>query len=116
MKTAEDILPVLQRWVSVVTEVEEALAPLAEATGMDPECRLHGAIYGAVGLATEWAADKIGTSFDWLEWFWFENQMGERGFEAGCAGHDRAPIRTLEDFATLLAADVAASEKECVAS
>ncbi len=108
-KTAADILPILRRWQDVLTGLDEALEPLRQATDMAPECTLNEAINSAIGLCNEWAAEKIGCGVESLEWWAWENLFGERAHEAGYPefGLPMHPMRTLEDYAELLAWEVA---------
>ena len=111
MPDLAEILPVLQRWAETVTAADEALALLASAVGSEPEAPVPQAMYALQGLADEWAAERIGTSTHWLEWYRLENDMGERGHEAGWED-DMRPIRSLEDFAALLAGDIQRADAE----
>lgn len=113
MSDLPEIMAVLRRWEDAITGAEAALEALNAATGSNPEAPLPTAIYTLQGLADEWAAASIGTAVDWLEWYRLENDMGERGHEAGFASESSMrPIRTLDDFAKLLADDVARADAE----
>ncbi len=104
-KTAADILPILQRWQDVLCGLDEALDPLRIATDMAPECKLNTAIDAAVGLCNQWAAERIGCSPESLEWWAWENEFGAVAHQAGYpdAGFPLRPMRTLGDYADLLA-------------
>jgi hypothetical protein len=107
---AADILPILRRWQAVLVGLDDALEPLRSATGIAPECPINAAIYAAIGLCNEWAAQRIGCEVSALEWWWLENDFGERGHEAGSAdgaSFPPRPMRTLADYADLLAWEVA---------
>lgn len=100
--TAAVILPHLQRWADVVTDLDSAMDALDEVTGCNPESRLRTAIYAATGLANEWAAAQCNTTRGWIEWYWLENNMGAAGMEAGFDGQLRK-IETLEALAAMIA-------------
>lgn len=100
-----EILATLERWAEAVNAADEALDLLGQAVGTQPESPICTAVWDLMGLADQWAAQRIGTSEDWLEWYRIENDMGQRAHEAGWKD-DMRPIRNLEDFAALLAEDV----------
>lgn len=103
---ATEILVVLERWAVAVTDAEEALSALRQVTGgCDEDSPMALAVWALLGIADHWAAECIGTAPDWMDWFRLENDMGARGHDAGWEGALR-PIRTLQDFADLLAEDL----------
>lgn len=106
-----EILATLERWAEAVNAAYEALALLAKAAGSNPEAPICTAVFDLMGLADQWAALRIGTGEDWLEWYRIENDMGQRAHEAGWKD-DMRPIRNLEDFAALLAEDVRRADAE----
>lgn len=104
MKTVDDVMPMLRRWAEVVEDVEEQMGTLGEIFGAEPESPMFTAVYAAVGLATEAVAAVLGCSQEWLEWYALENEMGQKGLEAGFS--TVRPIRNLDDLAQLLVEDI----------
>ncbi len=103
--TTDEIVEVLERWAEAITAADEALDLLLQAVGCDPESPLFTAVHALIGLADEWAGERIGAGGGWLEWYRLENDMGARAREAGFDGVVK-PVRTLDDLAALLAEDV----------
>jgi hypothetical protein len=98
----EEMLQHLKRWESVVREIEAVDDALEELTGREPEGRLTTAMWAAVGAYAETLETLlIGSSANtWLEWYWVENRMGERGLTVATDAGERAitSIEALADF------------------
>ena len=109
--TPDEIIPILERWAEAITAAEEALELVQQAVGLESEAPLPTAVYALIGLADEWAGERIGAGGGWLEWYRLENDMGTRGHEAGFDGAVK-PVRTLDDLAALLAEDVRRADAE----
>ncbi|PJK00798.1 hypothetical protein CO641_02170 [Lysobacteraceae bacterium NML91-0213] len=111
MADVSTILPVLDRWAGAITASDHALDLIQAATGLEPEAPLPQAVYDLQGLADLWAASAVRAGESWFEWYRLENQMGERALRAG-VGFEFRPIRTLQDFAELLAAEIRQADAE----
>jgi hypothetical protein len=99
----ELMLQHLQRWERVVLEVQEVDEALEALTGREPEGRLTTAMWATVGAYSEILETLlIGSAVNnWLEWYWIENQMGERAFSVVLAGGER-PIDCIEALTDML--------------
>ena len=109
--TIDEIIPILERWAETINAAEEALDLVSAAVGIAPEAPLPTAVYALIGLADQWAGDRIGTGEGWLEWYRLENDMGAAALDAGFDGVLK-PVRTLDDLAALLVEDLAHSATE----
>lgn len=106
------ILPVLERWAAAISAADEALSSLRAVTGMEPEAPLPQAVYDLMALADGWAATSLRAGLGWFEWYRLENGMGERRLQAGVGDFEIRSIRTLQDFAALLAEEVRLADAE----
>jgi hypothetical protein len=68
---------------------------------LDPENPLCQAVWRTQEVLTDTTSDLLDDGFEWLSWFWLENDMGRKGLEAGNKDEKR-PIRTLDDLVWLL--------------
>ena len=97
MTTMAEKLRSLERWESAINSAEQTIATLHRPLGLQPE---GGQIMAFVALEkaiTKVTAELIGDCAKWLDWYRFENDMGDRALEAGPSGQLRK-IRCLEDL------------------
>jgi hypothetical protein len=98
----EQMLLHLKRWEAAVREVEAVDDALEELTGRAPEGRLTQAMWAALGAYGETLETLlIGSSANaWLEWYWIENRMGERGYTVVTESGERTidSVEALADF------------------
>lgn len=103
--TRDEILTHLLRWSEIVAEVSAVDDALEELTGRAPEGRLTTAMWSVIGAYGQTLETLLigNAESGWLEWFLWENDMGNRGHVAsvGPKSEDR-PIDSLEAFADLL--------------
>lgn len=68
-----------------------------------PESPLIEAAYSVFDSYTECLSEVIGDKDEWLVWYCWENNMGERKFGVYLDGEEKErPIESLEDLADLI--------------
>ena len=108
--TEAQILPILSAWNDAMRECEERMDQLAEIVGPLVDRPLGDAIYRVMGAYTKTVADLIGWSYDTLEAWWTEHQLGGRPMKIGFCGEPMRTIATIEDLAAFIAEDLARGE------
>jgi hypothetical protein len=94
-------LAILTRWKKAIEEADAHFDPVVEMLRLDPENPLCEAVWRTQSALTTTTSDLLDDGFEWLGWFWLENDMGRKGLEAGTKEAKR-PIRTLDDLVWLL--------------
>lgn len=108
MSDRATIVSLLLEWLETYRQIEAATGQLRACLGADPESLVVKAMYDSFERYTELLSAKIGDDFDWLAWFIWENDAGAKGHEAKAGAWEcQRPIRTLEDLADIILADVA---------
>jgi hypothetical protein len=92
----------LENWAAVHAECIESAERLY-SIGCAPEANPIETIWRVFGAYTFALASWLGDQNDmWLDWFWQENEMGAREFEAGWGDANTRKIKTLADLMWLL--------------
>lgn len=91
----------LKRWQDAMELADEHFIDLQNLIGLDPEGATMTAVCALQGALTAATADLVGDCYQWLEWYWLENAMGEKGAKAG-PNDDLRPIQTPDDLAWLI--------------
>ena len=73
----------ITHWHSDLMQMEETLDKVNSAVGLVPEGDLSHACSCMMSALTLTTAELVNDEADWLDWYWLENEMGKRGFQAG---------------------------------
>lgn len=90
-------LTILIVWQNAIKEADAAFDPVVAMLGLTPESRLCQAVWRTQEALTATTSILLNDRESWLGWFWLENDMGNKGLEAGTEAEKR-PIRTFEDL------------------
>lgn len=88
---------IIQNWIDKIKESNSLVNPVIDALQCEPENPISNSIDLIQTAYTEAVKQLVGDDQDWLDWFWWDNEMGMRGFEAGLRENKR-PIKTAEDL------------------
>lgn len=103
--TADDMMPLLRRWLERFRAIESVQQTLYGLAGATPESPLLEAMYRCHEAYTETLASVIGDTESWLEWFLFENDSGQKGMSVRLSDDTRErEITSLRDLAEMLEA------------
>ena len=95
-------LQILGQWQAQHDRVTSLMHGVNTALGLLPEGPLFETVWGLWSQYTQTIAVLISDGGDWLEWYFLENDMGDKGMQAGYDGTMR-DIDTLEDLYWLIA-------------
>ena len=95
-----ECMAMLQAWEARHKQIDALISSLG-ALAPAPESPLIEAIWGLFDDYTRAVAMVVGDASEWMNWFAFENDFGERGHPAGCEGGMRE-IKTLGDLYWLI--------------
>ena len=101
--TRKEKLAILDETVRLYKELSAACEAFADLTGAAYDKGLLDKVWRCVEYHRRHTAALIGDDFDWLSWYIFENDCGERGHKAGFSGKER-PIRTTRDLLRVMEA------------
>lgn len=91
----------LKKYIESVKNLNEIIDNLRSA-GINLDDKVIDAIYTPVHLAAKAVEELINQEgADWIEWFIWDNNFGESGFQAGCAENIR-PIKSVDDLWDLM--------------
>lgn len=93
----EEKLARLREWETHLRDLESVWDKLHSLTGAATDGPLGDATWCVFDAYTRAIGREIGDVENWMSWHWLENQLGERGHEAGNRNKMR-PIKTLEDL------------------
>lgn len=97
MTTMAEKLRILERWESTVTKTDQQMANMHRSIGLQPDGALMTFLASTLDELTKTVAELVGDCSGWLDWYHYENDMGDRALEAGPSGQLRK-IRCLEDL------------------
>ena len=98
-----DTLQILGQWQAQHDRVTSLMNGASTAFGLLPEGPLFETVWGLWSQYTAAIAQLIGDDGDWLEWYFLENDMGDKkGMRAGYDGTLR-DIDSLADLYWLIA-------------
>lgn len=95
-----DKLKALQVWEQVTKAVDKQLYDFEKLFGVI-DAPFTDAIYRMQSEYTDAVAKNVGDASDWLNWYQFDNNMGEKCSAAG-NGDNMREIKTLEDLLWLI--------------
>jgi hypothetical protein len=105
--TQEQKLAALTRWQQAMERADATIDPVIDLLQLHPESPICEAVWRLQSALTAATGDLVGGDpFDWLGWHALENEMGQKGLEAGRG--DEAPLRkisTPEDLLWLMGGD-----------
>ena len=88
-------------WHFEMIQMQETLDRIKAAIGLAPEGDLEHACSCMMSALTLTTAELLDDQDEWLDWYWLENEMGKRGFQAGPDGKER-PICEVDDLFWLM--------------
>ena len=98
----EAAMPILEEWAAHKAELDKQFDALSGALGLIVEGPLPNAVWSMWDSYTAAVSERIGDDFEWLQWFWLENDMGRRGFEVKSIGGRSMKVKTLRDLARVI--------------
>jgi hypothetical protein len=99
--TKDEKLVALQMWESTINESDSVFDPMIEMMGLHPDgalCEIFGRLQSDL---TESVSMAVGDTNGWLAWYWLENDMGNKGMEAGYNGNLKK-IRFVDELLELI--------------
>lgn len=94
----------IEKFIEFYKEREMLLDKIQELFGFGDGCVFYDTIFQLEDFALKIAADNIGDKSEWLDWFVYENDCGEKGHTAGYDGNTK-PIKTIDDLLELIEED-----------
>ena len=98
--TKPEAMAMLEAWKAQHAAIEAVMRDIERVFGTIPDSRLFEVSWESFDLHTKTLELLLGAD-TWLEWFSADNDMGERGHEAGYDGQ-LFKIRTLDDLYVLI--------------
>lgn len=99
--TPAEMLPILTEWRDTIRKAEadisEYIAPLRPI----PESPLYIIPWNLMDAYTRAVSARIGDQFEWLSWYWADNDMGAKAMEAQIDGKTYK-VRTLKQLARVI--------------
>lgn len=92
----------LEEWRNAVTEAGDLLDRIEPIVGCDGP--IHQTVSSLMDTYTQTVARAIGDPLGNIEWFWLENDLGNRGLAVKINGETRE-VRTLDDLLWMLGVD-----------
>lgn len=92
----------LSEWLKAITEAENLIDQIQPFIGCDGP--ISQTITRLMDTYTQTVARAVGDTDGHIEWFWLENELGQRGHEAIVNGESRK-VRTIEDLLWMLGVD-----------
>jgi hypothetical protein len=99
--TKTEKLVLLNEWKKRIEETEAMIKRVSDLMGLDPESPVLQAIWAIETDYTKSVAALVGDRYESLFWYWMENGMGRKSFDAGPKGKTRK-IKTLKDLLWLI--------------
>jgi hypothetical protein len=88
----------IKRYVKCIKQVRDYQEELSQTLGLQPEGKLFNKMWLMEGLANDFLLELTDEyTIDWVNWFIWENDFGEKEMEAGEKGNLK-PIKTLDDL------------------
>lgn len=93
----------LKIWSETFAEIDKQYDALKDLFGASPESPIARAMYDTFSRYTDAISVAVGDADDWLEWYAWENDMGQKEMEAKAAGWSKArPICSVDDLLDLI--------------
>lgn len=90
----------LELWLGHFKDLKALTGDIEKLFGCLPEGRFDNAVWNVFNEYTNLLADKVGDRYhEWLDWYLWDNEAGERGLEAQASSWRKPrPIKTLKDL------------------
>lgn len=92
---------IIEEWQKAIQRSDALMLPAVNALRLPPESPPWVAVQALQATLTTVCAALVDDKYEWLVWYWQENDMGARGHEAGPTGNTR-PIKTIDDLLWLI--------------
>ena len=99
--THADKVKQINTLVSSYRKLDSVLDSLNASVGLDLDSPLFTVSWATFQLALTTTATLIGDKAEWLDWYIYENDCGDKGYEAGPKEAMRS-IRSVEDLLWLI--------------
>lgn len=99
--TRQEKLKLLQNWKQCHDNILTLMESLEPAFGSLINSKLSEQLWHNFYILTETTEKFLGSNYNWLEWYCWDNQMGAKRLDAGHGGNMR-PIKSLDDLLDLL--------------
>jgi hypothetical protein len=88
----------IERYVKYVKKIREYQDELSQTLGIEPEGKLFNKMWLMDGLANDFLLELTDEYIiDWVNWFIWENDFGEKEMKAGEKGNSK-PIKNLDNL------------------
>lgn len=81
--TTNEKIAAIEALVTLRLNLDEHYAALTKTLGYDTESPMITTVERCFSAAVEMTAKLIGDTSGWIDWYIWDNDMGERGMEAG---------------------------------
>ena len=92
---------IIQKVIDEQKRTEKLIDKFQDLFGFSDGVLCYDTLFKSEDLIYKLAAQLIGDDQDWLEWYIFENNCGEKGLEAGYDGQMK-PIKSIDDLLELI--------------
>lgn len=86
---------------NILKENEKELSNIYNIFGANPDGNFQRSVFKLQDFAIKQTSKIIGDNEEWLDWFIYENDWGEKAFEAGYDDNLKE-IKTIDDLVDLL--------------
>ena len=108
--TKDEKLEALTKWQAAIEKADRVFDPIVDAIGLEPDGALFELVTDLQIEMTEITSFAVGDTEQWLDWYWLENDMGNKGMEAGYDGNLKK-IRFLDELLELIEQDQSTDTK-----
>ena len=101
--TKPEAIKLLEAWQRQHEQCEKVYQLSKELMGSNPDCPLMATLWDTLQAYTRALAVLIGDSDGWLEWYQWDNGMGEKALKARASSWKRfRSIKNVRDLADLI--------------
>lgn len=94
-------IQLLTEYIDAIKKVNSAWESFHPVIGDDPESPICRGLYILNEVCLKAVSEILGDECDWIDWFIWENDCGEKGYEAGFKDNLKK-IKTIEDLYGLI--------------
>jgi hypothetical protein len=102
--TQDQELKSLETWLKCYKDLDKQFIAVNNLTGMTIDSPFGEVVWRSFERYTAILSDSIGDHGSWLDWYVYDNQCGERGFEVDINGKT-TKIRTLKQLLKAIKGD-----------
>ena len=99
-------IKLIEEVIARYKELSNLSDTLNDLFGATADCKVLDPVWGAHDSYSEAVSKLIGDDFDWLGWYIYENDCGEKGMAAKASSWKKnRPIKTVKDLEKIISAD-----------